>query len=123
MFNLSVQIILAQLKNLYDTDGSFGLYDKVYDFLETEKHNLEISQDRKKELWAIATDRLTKEHPIWMKTAQKDFLQAQATRYYKSALASEYLMRIKNTTGQTLDILKEDGTKIQLLTFTANEDN
>lgn len=117
-FDLRSQMILAELKNLYDTDGTYGIYPELYDFLVKDGHDFGISDERKGELWKKSVVRFNKERkrliesPDWT----KEMLTKELHKFYKSALAAEYLLRIKKDTGMTLDIMDEQGNKLYLLT-------
>lgn len=118
--NLSVQLILAQLNNLYKTQGSFGLYDLVYDFLLAEKHDLNLTPEKKTELWEKSKLRFNKERKTWINSGQIpiETITKELHKYYKSHLTAEYLLNIEKLTGQRLDILDNQGNKITLLTIT-----
>ena len=115
-FDLHSQMILAELKNLYDTDGSYGTYPTLYDFLVKEEHDFGISDERKGELWKKSVAKFNLNEKRIIATWEKEALTKRLHDYYKSSLAAEYLLRVKNETGMTLDIKDEQGNKLSLLT-------
>jgi hypothetical protein len=112
-------MILSELKNLYNTDGNYGLYTTLYDFLIKDGHDLNISADVKEALWKKSVDKFNVVCKRIVESGEwsKEQMTAELHKYYKSHLAAEYLLRVKRDTGQTLDIKDEEGNKIQLITF------
>lgn len=119
-FNLKVQMILSEIENLYSSQGTFGQYRTLYDFLESEGHDFNISADRKTELWKASQKRFMAERGVLLseKNISEEDKRKELHGYYKSSLAAEYLLTKQKETGMTLDIKDEHGNKISLLTFT-----
>jgi len=119
-FNLTVQMILSELENLYLSEGRFGQYRMLYDFLESEGHDFKISADRKNELWKAAQKRFMNEKSRFFNdvSVSEDDKRKELHGYYKSSLAAEYLLRTYKETSMMLDIKDEHGNKLSLLSFT-----
>jgi len=119
-FNLTLQMILSELENLYLSGGIFGQYRTLYDFLESEGHDFNIPAERKGELWKAAQRRFMSEKSrLFNDTSiSEDEKRKELNGYYKSSLAAEYLLNIYKETKMMLDIKDEQGNKLSLLTFT-----
>lgn len=115
-FDLISQMILSELKTLYDTNGYAGLYTELYNFLVKEGHDFGISDERKSELWKKSVAKFNLNEQKIIARWDKDSLTKRLHDYYKSSLAAEYLLRVKKETGMTLDITDEQGNKLYLLT-------
>lgn len=123
-FNLAAQSILAQLNNLYKTNGTFGLYDLVYDFLMTQIQDLGISLQRKIQLWEASNIRFNKERSSWIGKLPPEKVKQEIHKYYKSSLAAEYLLSILRDSNQKLNAINIEGVNNTLLTITGyNEEN
>lgn len=112
--DVKVQRILMELNNLYSSNGSYGIYGELYDFLIEDGHQIDISKDLKDEFWKSATNRFNVDNKRWIESglATKEQMTKELHKYYKSYLAAEYLLKIKRDTGQTLDIKDEQGNKL-----------
>jgi len=123
-FDLRSQMILSELKHLYDSNGSYGLYTMLYDFLVNEGHDFGIDADKKAILWKKSVDRFNVECKSIINRGDwsKEMLTKELHKFYKSALAADYLLRVKRDTGMTLDITDEQGNKLHLLTMKPYED-
>lgn len=119
-FNLTLQMILSELENLYLSGGRFGQYRTLYDFLESEGHDFNIPPERKGELWKAAQRRFMSEKSRLFNDANvsEEEKRKELHGYYKSSLAAEYLLNIYKETKMMLDIKDEQGNKLSLLTFT-----
>lgn len=117
-FDIRSQLILSELDNLYKTEGRFGNYVMLYDFLMEEGHDFGIKVEKKTELWKKASAKFNIERKDIINSGRwsKEQLTNELHKYYKSALAAEYLLRVKRETGATLDITDEQGNKLFLLT-------
>lgn len=115
--NFVVQIIVSQLEHLYESKGTYGEYDMVYDFLQSEGRDFEQSEELKKKLWGVAKEKFSKQEQklIHSETYPQDKKMKILERYYKTELVAEYLLRVDRETNQRLDILDENGNKIKLL--------
>ena len=121
-FNLTVQMILSEVENLYLSEGRFGQYRTLYDFLQHDKHDFKIPAERKNELWKAAQKRFMAGKSRFFNDASisEEEKRKELNGYYKSSLAAEYLLRTYKETGMMLDIKDEHGNKLSLLTFTSD---
>ena len=101
--NLLVQFILAELNNLYQSGGTYGRYNTLYDFLEYEGKDFGQSKELKEQLWSKAKSKFNKEEQrlINSKEASEEFKRKELHKYYKTELVAEYLLRVKRETGMT----------------------
>ena len=112
--DVKVQRILLEINNLYSSEGTYGIYGELYDFLLADGHKIEISQDLKNEFWTAATNRFNLENKRWIESglASKEKMTAELHKYYKSYLAAEYLLSQVPTKG-CLILSDEQGNKLQ----------
>lgn len=116
--NLKVQFILSELYNLYQSEGTFGRYHTLYNFLESEGRDFKQSKELKEQLWIKAKKRFNRERQNIIKSdlISNEDKKKELNNYYKTELVAEYLLRVKRETGMTLDINDENGNKLSLLT-------
>lgn len=109
------QFVLMQINNLYNSKGTYGLYDLVYDLLISSGYEIKFSKEIKEELWNksrikfnIKEKRLI---PIWPENKLKELLH----KYFKSMLAAKYLMDKVEIDGCMIVIDENTGKQIKML--------
>lgn len=120
--------LLFQIKNLYDSNGCYGLYDLVYDRVKKDGHDMRYSADELKIFWEKAKIRFSKEHPTWIKgmnvkdkkgnirfdpPLSEEQIKKEITRIFKSMLVAKYLMDKVESEG-CLIITDEQGNKLEI---------
>lgn len=101
---------LYQIRNLYESSGTYGTYDVVYDKLKEDGHDIKFEQSVKDELWDKARKKFKKENKRLIEDFKKnkwpeERLKHHLHRYFKSFLVTKYI----------LDKMEEQGIKLILM--------
>jgi len=106
-FNFSVQLLLAQINNLYSSNGSYGLYDLVYDQLKKDGFEIKYSKDITNTYWQKAKAKMARNDKRLLKSWPEEMLKIRLNKYMKSYLVAKYLLDKVETDGCMI-ILNED---------------
>lgn len=109
------QFVLMQINKLYNSKGTYGLYDLVYDLLIDSGYEIKFSKEIKDELWNKARIKFNIKEKrlicVWPENKLKELLH----KYFKSMLAAKYLMDKVETDGCMIVIDENTGKQIKML--------
>jgi hypothetical protein len=125
------QEIAIQLRDLYlsapkewDIDkqgisGFDGTYEKIYDNLTHNEHQIEFNKEQKERMWKLSYAKIVKENPEFVENAKQDeelkeLLKEQRTNLFKSYLVRAYLLEKKHKENLVLDFLDQHNNPIKI---------
>jgi hypothetical protein len=125
------QEIAIQLRDLYlsapkewDIDkqgisGFDGTYEKIYDNLTHNEHQIEFNKEQKERMWKLSYAKIVKENPEFVENAKhdeelKELLKEQRTNLFKSYLVRAYLLEKKHKENLVLDFLDQHNNPIKI---------
>jgi hypothetical protein len=125
------QEIAIQLRDLYlsapkewDIDkqgisGFDGTYEKIYDNLTHNEHQIEFNKEQKERMWKLSYAKIVKENPEFVENAKhdeelKELLKEQRTNLFKSYLVRAYLLEKKHKENLVLDFLDQRNNPIKI---------
>ena len=108
--------LLFQIKNLYESSGSWGMYDLVYDRVKKDGHDMKFSADELKIFWEKAKKKYSAHNKRLIPQLSADELKKEITKVFKSMLVAKYLMDKVESEG-CLVITDEQGNKLELPQF------
>lgn len=107
--NINIQHLLLQLNNLYKSQGTYGMYDLVYDQLKLDGHTIKYSKELTNQYWQKAKKKFAAENKRLIGVWTEDKLKELLNKYMKTILASKYVMD-KLTNEDITMVLKDDVT-------------
>ena len=125
------QEIAIQLRDLYlsapkewdidkqGTGGFDGTYEKIYDNLTHNEHQIEFNKEQKERMWKLSYAKIVKENPEFVENAKQDeelkeLLKEQRTNLFKSYLVRAYLLEKKHKENLVLDFLDQHNNPIKI---------
>lgn len=125
------QEIAIQLRDLYlsapkewdidkqGTSGFDGTYEKIYDNLVHNGHEIEFNKEQKDRMWKLSYAKIVKENPEFVENAKQDeelkeLLKEQRTNLFKSYLVRAYLLEKKHKENLVLDFLDQHNNPIKI---------
>ena len=125
------QEIAIQLRDLYlsapkdwdidkqGTGGFDGTYEKIYDNLTHNEHQIEFNKEQKDRMWKLSYAKIVKENPEFVENAKQDeelkeLLKEQRTNLFKSYLVRAYLLEKKHKENLVLDFLDQHNNPIKI---------
>lgn len=111
-FDLPSQLILAQINNLYQSGGTYGLYDLVYDQLKKDGFEVKYDKSTTNEIWQKAKIKFAKENKRLIADWQDDKKKQHLNKYMKSMIVAKWLLERVESEGCI--ILSDENTGKQI---------